>query len=114
MDKANIYKYKMSDDSIIQSIGDFVKHHRLEQNITQAELANRAGINRSTLSDLESGRRCQLITLIQVLRILNKLEVFEAFEVQQQISPMLLAELEMKKRQKASARTHSPQKKSDW
>jgi len=107
--------YRMSDDTIIQTIGDFVKHHRLEQNITQKELAIKAGINRTTLSDLELGRRCQLITLIQVLRILNKLHVFESFEVTQQISPMKLAEMEMKKRKKASRNNQDPtSKKSDW
>ena len=107
--------YKMSDDAIVHQIGAFVRHHRLEQNIKQKDLAEKAGINRTTLSDLELGRRCQLMTLIQVLRILNKLHVFDAFEVKQQISPMKLAELEMKKRQKASGKSNSPQhKKSDW
>jgi transcriptional regulator with XRE-family HTH domain len=114
-DKSIINIYKMSDDAIIQTIGDFVRHNRLQQNITQKDLADRAGINRTTLSDLELGRRCQLMTLIQVLRILNKLYVFETFEVKQQISPIMLAEMEMKKRQKASGQSNeSTTKKSDW
>lgn len=105
----------MSDDAVIHTIGDFVKHHRLQQNMKQKDLAERAGINRTTLSDLEMGKRCQLITLIQVLRILNKLHVFESFEVKSQISPILLAEMEMKKRQKASGQKNdSKHKKSDW
>lgn len=105
----------MSDDAIIQTIGDFVKHHRLQQNITQKSLAEKAGINRTTLSDLELGKRTQLITLIQVLRILNRLQVFESFEVKQQISPILLAEMEMKMRQKASSNVkNSTTKKSNW
>lgn len=107
--------HKMSDDAIIHTIGEFVRHHRLQQNITQKDLADRAGINRTTLSDMELGRRCQLVTLIQVLRILNKLYVFESFEVKQQISPIKLAEMEMKKRQKASGQSgDSTTKKSDW
>lgn len=105
----------MSDDTIIQTIGDFVRHHRLQQNITQKILAEKAGINRTTLSDLELGKRCQLITLIQVLRILNKLHVFESFEVKQQISPIKLAEMEMKKRQKASRQNkNKATNKTDW
>ncbi len=106
---------KMSDDGIIHTLGGFVRHHRLRQNITQKDLADRAGINRTTLSDMELGRRCQLVTLIQVLRILNKLYVFESFEVKQQISPIKLAEMEMKKRQKASKQSNDKTtKKSDW
>lgn len=114
-DKANINIYKMSDDAIIQTIGNFVKHHRLQQNITQQSLADKAGINRTTLSDLELGRRCQLITLIQVLRILNQLPIFESFVVKQQISPIKLAELELKKRQKASRNINDKNpSKTDW
>lgn len=106
---------KMSDDAIIHTIGEFVRHQRLQRNITQKDLAEKAGINRTTLSDLELGRRCQLVTLIQVLRILNQLHVFESFEVKQQISPIKLAEMEMKKRQKASgSKDESNTKKSDW
>ena len=116
MSDKNINKvYKMSDDAIIQTIGDFVKHHRLQQNITQKSLAEKAGINRTTLSDLESGKRSQLITLIQVLRILNKLHVFDAFEVTQQISPIKLAEMEIKKRRRASRTDgNASTNQSDW
>jgi len=114
-DKTIMNIYKMSDDAIIQTIGVFVKHHRLQQNITQKNLAEKAGINRTTLSDLELGKRSQLITIIQVLRILNKLHVFESFEVKQQISPIKLAEMEMKKRQKASRQDkNTPENKTDW
>lgn len=115
MNKANKTIYQMSDDTIIQTIGNFVRHHRLLQNITQQSLADKAGINRTTLSDLELGRRCQLITLIQVLRILNQLHVFESFFIKPQISPIKLAELELKKRQKASRNINDKNpSKTDW
>jgi transcriptional regulator with XRE-family HTH domain len=106
---------RMSDDAIIQYLGDFVRYHRLEQDITQKDLADKAGINRTTMSDLELGKRCQLVTLIQVLRILNKLYVFDLFTINHQISPIKLAEMEMNKRQKASSKTeNTTKKKSDW
>lgn len=109
------YMQIMSDDAIVNMIGSFVKHHRLAQNITQQELATRAGINRTTLSDLETGKRFQIVTLIQILRILNLLYVFDAFKIEEQISPMLLAEMELKKRKKASGNKGAPlTPKSDW
>ncbi|MES2589370.1 MAG: helix-turn-helix transcriptional regulator [Bacteroidota bacterium] len=105
----------MSDDAIIKTIGDFIKHHRLEKNITQKELSEKAGINRTTLAELESGRRCQLLTLIQVLRMLDKLYIFDEFEIKQRISPIKLAELEMNKRQRATSNKEDKnRKKSDW
>jgi transcriptional regulator with XRE-family HTH domain len=113
-DKTIKYGVPKSDDAIIKTIGNFVRHHRLEQNITQKDLAEKAGINRTTLSDLELGRRFQLITLIQVLRILDQLHVFGDFEIKQQISPMLLAEIDMNKRLKASGKQEKDNYTSEW
>jgi len=105
----------MSDDAIIKMIGNFIKHHRLEQNITQQELADKAGVNRTTISEMETGKRFQIITLIQVLRILNKLDIFTQFEVHIKISPILIAEMEMKYRKRATNKKDNPNpKKSDW
>jgi len=117
MEESNIYQKSMNDDMIIQLIGAFVKTIRIEQNYTQQVLAEKSGINRTTLSDLESGKRCQLITLIQVLRILDRLDVFNAFKIEQKISPMLLAEMEMKKRYRVRGKKNNASdndNKSDW
>ncbi len=114
MDNNNISISRMSDDAIIGLIGNFVKQSRLEQNITQQELAEKAGINRTTLWELESGNRVNLITLIQVLRILNKLQVLGDFQISRKISPIKLAELEMKKRQRARKKKSNKVNKTDW
>ena len=94
----------MSDKALAEQIGAFVKHHRMEQNKTQEALASDAGISRSTLSLLERGETVTLATLIQVLRVLDQLKVMEAFVVQQFISPLALARLEMNKRKRASSK----------
>jgi len=86
----------MSDAAIAKTIGKFVKLQRTEQNRTQSELAADAGISRSTLSLLERGEPVTLLTLLQVLRILNSLHVLDAFNVQPKISPMLVAEAQQK------------------
>lgn len=105
---------QLSDDAVIARIGSFVRKHRLEQNLTQQELATMSGINRTTLRDLESGKRIQLITLIQVLRMLGQLQVFESFEYSEKLSPLKIAELESKKRKRASGKSSGSQQKSDW
>jgi hypothetical protein len=43
--------------------------------------------------------------LIQVLRVLDSLHVFENFKVVKQISPIALAKLEQAKRQRASSKS---------
>ena len=91
----------MSDNALAKQVGVFIKHHRLEQNKTQELVASAAGISRSTLSLLERGEAVTLPTLIQVLRVLDQLQVMEAFEIQQRISPLALAKAEKEKRKRA-------------
>lgn len=106
----------MSDNAIAKYIGSFVKHHRMTQNRTQDQVATAAGISRSTLSLLERGEAVTVKTLIQVLRILNQLSVFNAFEVRESISPLALAKLLKVKRQRARNTVKSTNKndKIDW
>ncbi|MES2778561.1 MAG: helix-turn-helix transcriptional regulator [Bacteroidota bacterium] len=96
--------HSMSDKALVAQIGDFVKHHRMEQNKTQEMLANAAGISRSTLSLLEQGETVTLATLIQVLRVLDQLQVMDAFVLQQTVSPLALAKQEKDKRKRASGK----------
>jgi len=104
----------MSNVALAQTIGAFVKHHRLQQNRTQGEVAEAAGISRSTLSLLERGEGVTLPSLLQVLRVLDLLRVMDAFKIQQQISPIELAKLEKQKRQRASSNKENKFPKSDW
>ncbi len=104
----------MSDKAIAVHIGSFIRHHRLEQNKTQAALADAAGISRSTLSLLEHGETVTLATLIQVLRVLDQLNVMEVFTVQKTVSPLVLAKIEQNKRQRARGKNKNDSEKSEW
>ena len=104
----------MSDKALAMHIGAFIKHHRMEQNKTQEVLAKAAGISRSTLSLLERGETVTLATLIQVLRVLDKLYVLDVFSVQQDISPLMLAKLEKDKRKRASGKGKETRTQHDW
>ena len=88
---------KHSDIAIAKAIGEFIRHHRLEQNKTQELLATEAGVNRSTLIAIEAGKPRGLLIVIQLLRALNQLHVLQSFEITEQISPLYLAEMEAKK-----------------
>lgn len=102
MNLYNINWQNLSDTAIIEALGSFIKHHRLDQNITQADLATQANINRSTLSEFERGTRVNMITFIQLLRALDLLHILDAFTVQQQVSPLELAKKNNAQRQRAS------------
>jgi transcriptional regulator with XRE-family HTH domain len=113
-DKAFKDWHSMSDHALAAHIGAFVKHHRLEQNTTKDILSHEAGISRSTLSLLERGEAVTLATLIQVLRVLNQLQIMDAFEVHQRISPLALAKAELEKRKRARNNKTKGPDKSDW
>jgi putative transcriptional regulator len=101
--------YTMSDSAILKELAVFIKQVRLRKNYKQNELAEKAGIHRVTLSEFENGgRSISLLTFIELLRALNELELLEAFKTQTTISPLEMAKLEARKRQRAS----SPRKKT--
>ena len=105
---------KMTDDMIIQAIGDYVRSVRLRKNLTQAQLADRAGVHRTTIRDLELGRRSTLLTLIQVLRSLDELGMLKQFKVSTELSPLEIAKLELKSRKRASGANKQDKPKSEW
>ena len=104
----------MSDKALSKHIGNFIQHHRMEQNRTQTNVAIAAGISRSTLSLLERGENVTVPTLIQVLRVLDLLYVMDVFRVEKKISPIMLAKMEQEKRQRAREKKQNNQQDSDW
>ena len=94
--------YSMSDLSIVNEICNGIKQMRLSKNISQQELANRSGLNRVTISRMESGRAVSLLTLVQTLRALEELEILNTFTFKQEISPLKLFDIQEKYRRKAS------------
>lgn len=106
--------YSMSDKALSETIGSFVRQHRLDQNRTQNEVAEKAGISRSTLSLLEKGKAVTVPTLIQVLRVLELLYVMDNFQIVTQPSPLELAKLEREKRQRARSKKQKGNQESEW
>lgn len=115
-DKSFTNWHSLSDDALMRHIGLFIRHKRMQGNLTQDELAVSSGISRSTLSLLERGETVTLPTLLQVLRVLDQLHVMNFFEIVETISPLTLAKLQKQKRQRASRRIDktSDKPQTDW
>lgn len=97
----------MSDKALLGLLGERVNRQRLNQNITQEELAKRSGIARIVVGRLENGLGCKLENLIRILRALGLLEQLELFLPEPGLSPIQLAKLKGNERQRASGR-HRP------
>ena len=94
----------LNNQAIRKEIGERVRTERLNQNITQEVLARSAGVSRRVILDLEAGRGCGLSSFIEILRALRKLDQLDALLPDPGISPLQLARLLGKKRQRASGR----------
>ncbi|MGH3197626.1 MAG: helix-turn-helix domain-containing protein [Streptosporangiaceae bacterium] len=55
------------------SLGAAIRHYREQAGISQAELAERAGLNRTYLSDLERGKETEQVK--RIFRVLRQLGV---------------------------------------
>jgi transcriptional regulator with XRE-family HTH domain len=116
MEKGIKYLQAMSDPAFLELLGIFVQQTRLQQNKTQQQVALAAGVNRSTIVQVEKGGGGTLLSFIQILRALEQLHLFQNFEIKEQFSPLQLAKMQQKKRQRASVKIDSQIKKpkSDW
>lgn len=67
----------LTNDEILSLIGERIKQRRLEMNIPVDLLSEKAGINRKTVLDLESGKDIRFSSMIKILRGLNMLHTLE-------------------------------------
>jgi putative transcriptional regulator len=93
----------MTSTALAEDIGERLKQARLNRNLTQSEVAALAGVARKTVLNAEKGK-VQLDTLIAILMALDLTEQIDLFLPRQGISPVQLAKLQGKKRQRASGR----------
>ena len=98
--------YRLGDPAIVRELCKDLKQMRLNKNWSQSHLAQHAGLDRVTISRMENGRAATLLTFVQVLRALDKLQLLNIFDEEPEQSPLKLLKLQEMQRQKAS-----PQKK---
>jgi putative transcriptional regulator len=63
----------MTDAAVLAELGHRLERHRLERNLTQAELASEAGIGQATVQRAERGESVQMTSMIKLLRALELL-----------------------------------------
>ncbi len=97
----NINWEVLADPAIVKEIGKSLKQIRLNKNLSQEQLAKTSGLDRTTISRMESGRAATLLTLIQVLRALDKLNILNIFLEEPEISPLNLLKIQENKRKRA-------------
>ncbi len=86
---------------VLREIGARLQGFRLQQNVTQAELAETAGVGHATVKRAEAGENIRLQTMVKILRALGRVEALDSFLPEPLVSPIRLAEQRERGRQRA-------------
>ena len=105
-----------TDDSILSELGGRLARIRLERNLTQAQLAEQAGVSKRTVERMESGGvATQLAGFIRVCRVLDIIDRLEMLVPEPVPSPVEQLKLRGRRRQRASGtREKAPSKTWHW
>ena len=106
----------LTDEAALKQLGHRLMAIRLQQNLTQAALAEKAGVGLNTLQRLESGESAaRLSGFMRILRALDLLDRLEALFPETVASPLALVRLQGRQRQRASrAKIHQSPESSHW
>lgn len=88
-----------SEEAVLAEFGKRIVGARLNNNWTQAELANKAGVSKSTVEHIEKGQSTQLLNMAKILHALGFLNQFLNIIPELGPSPMELL-MQSKKQQK--------------
>lgn len=90
-------------------LGQQIRALRLRQNLDQQQLAERAGIALNAVKNLERGKGATLRSLIQALRVLNRVDWLRALAPAVSISPVQMLKAKGP-RQRASPKKNNAKK----
>jgi len=95
-----------TDIEILKEIGARLRAYRLQLNLSQAQLATQAGVNRTTIRDVEAGKDWQFSTFVKLLRALGRLENLNVLLPAPPVSPIQLLKHQGRPRLRARKRIH--------
>ena len=104
----------LADEAILTEIGERIARRRLDLELTQAAVAEQAGVAKRTLERVEAGHSAQMSSLTRILRVLDGLPGLDRMLPEAGPGPMDLLKRKGKVRQRASGRRASNQPEKPW
>jgi transcriptional regulator with XRE-family HTH domain len=80
----------VTDMAALREIGDRLERRRIDAGLTQARLAEEAGISKRTVERIEAGHSADFLMLLRVLRVLKLLETLDQLVPDLPQSPLML------------------------
>jgi transcriptional regulator with XRE-family HTH domain len=103
------FSKQLSEKAILNELGSRIAGIRLGTNMTQAQLAEQAGISKRTVERLESGSvAVQISGLIRVCKVLGLIDRFDLLVPEPTPSPVEQVKLRRSIRRRASATKKTP------
>ncbi len=106
----------LTDEAILAEIGERIARCRLELQLTQAAVAEQAGVAKRTVERIEAGASAQMSSMIRILRVLDLLPGLDRMIPEASTRPMDLLKRKGKGkvRQRASSTNRSDQPDKPW
>lgn len=105
----------LTDAAVLRELGQRLAEARLARNMTQAALAEEAGVAKRTVERLESGGTAtQLSGFVRICRALGLIDRLDSLVPEGIVSPLAQLELRGRQRQRASGRKAAPAKTKQW
>ncbi len=104
----------LTDDAVLAELGARIAARRVELQLTQAAVAEQAGIAKRTLERMEAGQTSQLGTLVRVLRVLDAASGLDSLIPETGPRPMDLLKQKGKVRQRASGQRAAKAAGKPW
>lgn len=93
---------ELSDSAITAELGSRLARARLDLNLTQAHVADAAGVGRATIERIEAGEIARTSSLIRVLRVLGLIGGLDRLVPEPGPTPIELLELRGRQRRRAA------------
>lgn len=104
----------LTEDAVLTELGTRIAARRVKLQLTQAAVAEQAGIAKRTLERMEAGQTSQLSTLVRVLRVLDAVSGLDGLIPESGPSPMELLKQKGKVRQRASGKRAAQATGKPW
>lgn len=105
---------RMADDVVLEELGRRLTRRRLDLQLTQAKLAEQAGVSKRTVERIEAGAAAQTLSLIRILRVLELLQGLDQLIPETGPRPMDLLKLKGKERKRASSGMSTKRSPKSW
>jgi len=93
---------QLTDEAVLRELGERLAGMRLSRNLTQRQLAERAGLARTLVQRIEGGIPVNTPSVIRVLRALDMFDALDRLIPQSSPSPVQELKLRGRRRRRAS------------